>query len=103
MSGTVVLMGTGVPVGTHQNLKIFGTAGYRVPARRIFLGTEGYWVPAKFSTIPTPAYSEQSNIWKLKLLKRLTEDLDERLTYFLVRVRKFVDNFVNSQAIGLDS
>ena len=64
MSGTLVPMGTGVPVGTHQNLKILGTAvyrvparqnilgtdGYRLPVRKNFLGTYGYWVPAKFST-----------------------------------------------------
>ena len=43
-------------------------------------------------------YSEQSNIWKLKLLKRLTEDLDERLTYFLVRVKRFVDNFLKKNS-----
>ena len=39
MSGTLVPMGTGVPAGTNQNLKILGTDGYRVPARKIF------WLP----------------------------------------------------------
>ena len=38
MSGTLVPMGTGVPAGTHQNLKILGTDGYRVPARKFFFG-----------------------------------------------------------------
>ena len=39
MSGTLVHMGTGVPVGTHRNLENLGTAGYRVLARKKF------WVP----------------------------------------------------------
>ena len=51
--------------GTHKNLKILGTAGYRVP-RKLWLsmgtgyrsdkkikGTHGYRVPTKF-VMPTP-------------------------------------------------
>ena len=42
MSGTLVPMGTGVPAGPHQNLKILGTAGSRVPRKFQKLCTAGY-------------------------------------------------------------
>ena len=42
MSGTLVPMSTGEPAGTHQNLKILGTAGY--PGPRKF----EIWVSKKF-------------------------------------------------------
>ena len=41
-------------------------------------------------------YSDQSNVWKLKLIRRLTSDLDERLSYFLavyLTSRKYIDFF----------
>ena len=47
MSSTLLPMGTGVLAGTHQNLKILGTAGYRVPRKLHKLGTAGYRVPRK--------------------------------------------------------
>ena len=50
------MSGTLVPAGTHQNVKILGTAGYRVPRKFQKLGTVGSWVPAKFSTMPTPGF-----------------------------------------------
>ena len=57
MSGTLVPLGTGVPAGTHQNLKILGTAGYRVARKFRKLGTwyrgnflikKIFWVPMAF-------------------------------------------------------
>ena len=50
MRGIVVPMGSGIPAVTHQNLKILGIAGYRIPGKSHKLGT-GYrenfriWVP----------------------------------------------------------
>ena len=38
MSGTLVLMGTGLTAGTHQSFKILGTAWYRVPRKLQKLG-----------------------------------------------------------------
>ena len=42
--------------GTHQNLKILSTAGYRVPIKFQKLGTAGYKVPRKFQTLGTAGY-----------------------------------------------
>ena len=47
MSGTLVPMSTGIPAGTHQNLKILGTAGYRVPIKFQFMPTPGYRLKLK--------------------------------------------------------
>ena len=65
MSGTLVLMGTGVLAGTNQNLKILDTAGYEEILEvgyRWVQGTEEIskdwyrWVPGteKISTIGYP-------------------------------------------------
>ena len=66
--------GVGMRV-THQNLKILGTAGYRIPRKfqklatvgyywvsKKFLGTDLYRVPAKFSTMPTPGSDFQEEV-----------------------------------------
>ena len=42
--------------GTHQNLKILGTAGYRVPGKFQNLGTARYRVPKKFEKLGTDGY-----------------------------------------------
>ena len=56
MSGTLVPIGTVIPAGTHQNLKIFSTVGYQVPRKFQKLGSDEYRVPTKFKFMPTPRY-----------------------------------------------
>ena len=62
MSGTLVPMGTGVPAGANQNLKILGIAWYWVPRKCQKLGTAGYRVPRKSVRAGSEA---QRNWWKL--------------------------------------
>ena len=66
--------------GTHQNLKIFGSARHRLPikfqklyrwvpgsSKKIFLVTDGYWLPTEFSKIPTPACIN-NKVYYIKLI-----------------------------------
>ena len=63
MSGTLVSMGTGGPARTHQNLKILGTAGYRVPRKFQKLCTAGYRLPArKIFSVPMGTGHSQTKI-----------------------------------------
>ena len=55
-------MSTGVPAGTHQNLKILGTAGYRVPRKFQKLGT-GYRENFKSSVPLGTGYQREKNFW----------------------------------------
>ena len=63
--GTLVPMGTVVPAGTHQNLKILGTAGYRVPRKFQKFGTAGSRVPRKFQKLGTARYRVRRKFQKM--------------------------------------
>ena len=67
MSGTLVPMGTGAPAGTHQNFKILGTAGYRVPRKFQKLGTAGYRIPRKFQKLGTQEISKDGYRWPVPI------------------------------------
>ena len=55
-------MSTGVPADTHQNLKILGTAGYRVPRKFQKLGT-GYRENFKSSVSLGTGYQREKIFW----------------------------------------
>ena len=51
--------------GTHQNLKILGTAGYWVPRKFQKLGSAGHRKPRKFQKLGTAGYRVPSKFQKM--------------------------------------
>ena len=72
MSGTLVPMSTGVPAGTHQNLKILGTAGYRENFRNWVPLDTGYRIPTRKKNVGTGYRPDKKNCgYRLPARKKL--------------------------------